>query len=124
MITEYCSNDDFENSIGFLLRKYIGLEPNKNLDRTVRVEGKVKSKRGHAKQLVFEVSDSTGSIKCVAKEDILRFRYNSLLWMGINCYIGIEGDLICMGDGILTILVTKFSLIWEDIDIERGQTEV
>lgn len=79
--------------------------------KTVRVAGRLMSKRGMGKVMFCDLADAAGKIQLFVKKDMLEEQYDAFKKLDIGDIIGAEGEVFKTKTEEVTIKVTSYTLL-------------
>ena len=99
-----------------LIDEYSGLEDGEEVDRTVRIAGRLITIRDQGKICFLNLRDATGDIQLFARVNVLgEEAYARLKDLDVGDWIGVEGTILRTRRGQLSVAPTAFKLLSKSI---------
>jgi len=105
---------DKQIDIDKLLEKYKNIQNGQEVNDIVKTAGRVLSIRGHGKLFFLDLSDQTGKIQIVIREDKTK-TFNDYKYIGAGDYLGVTGTITRTNSGELSIIVNDFLILSKNI---------
>lgn len=86
-------------------------------EKTVRVAGRIMSKRGHGKVSFVHILDAEGKIQLFLKKDVLGDAYEETKTLDIGDIIGCEGEVFRTNTGEISVRAREITLLTKSLTI-------
>lgn len=83
--------------------------------RTVKIAGRMGSKRKHGKTLFSDLYDASGKIQLYSRKDTLKEEFDLLSLLDIGDFLGVEGEVFRTKTQEPTLLVNSFKLLGKSL---------